>query len=92
MLFCALGDVLRSAIISREIDAVVELPDSEWCAFEIKLGANQIDAAAQNLLNIKKLLRMIPKANHLLFCVFFAAWQMLLISDLMVFSLFLLRQ
>ncbi len=38
----------------REIDAVVELADGRWCAFEIKLGANQIDAAAQNLLQIRK--------------------------------------
>ena len=33
----------------REIDAVIELPDAAWCAFEIKLGANQIDDAAENL-------------------------------------------
>lgn len=39
---------------NREIDAVIELADGEWCAFEIKLGANQIDAAAENLLKIKK--------------------------------------
>lgn len=32
---------------NREIDAVVELEDGRWCAFEIKLGANQIDAAAK---------------------------------------------
>lgn len=38
---------------SNEIDAVIELPDGRWCAFEIKLGANQIDAAARNLLRIK---------------------------------------
>lgn len=38
----------------REIDAVVELPDSSWCAFEIKLGANQIDTAATSLLEIKR--------------------------------------
>ena len=38
----------------REIDAVVELPDSSWCAFEIKLGANQIDTAAASLLEIKR--------------------------------------
>ncbi len=36
----------------REIDAVVELNDGRWCAFEIKLGANQIDKAAANLLEI----------------------------------------
>lgn len=39
---------------NREIDAVIELKNGEWCAFEIKLGANQIDAAAQNLLSIKQ--------------------------------------
>lgn len=38
----------------REIDAVVELPDGRWGAFEIKLGANQIDAAAENLKAIYK--------------------------------------
>ena len=38
----------------KEIDAVLELPDGEWVAFEIKLGANQIDGAAGNLLEIKK--------------------------------------
>ena len=38
----------------REIDAVIERPDGQWCAFEIKLGANQIDAAAERLLAIQK--------------------------------------
>ena len=38
----------------QEIDAVIELADGQWCAFEIKLGANQIDIAAANLLKIKK--------------------------------------
>jgi len=37
----------------REIDAVIELPDGKWCAFEIKLGANQIEAAAKNLIKIQ---------------------------------------
>ncbi len=37
----------------KEMDAVIELPDGSWGAFEIKLGANQIDAAADNLLAIK---------------------------------------
>ena len=39
----------------NEIDAVLEMPDGSWCAFEIKLGANQIDAAAKSLLKIKKM-------------------------------------
>ncbi len=38
---------------NREIDAVIELEDGRWCAFEIKLGANQIDEAAKNLIKLK---------------------------------------
>lgn len=38
---------------NREIDAVLELEDGRWCAFEIKLGANQIDKAANDLIEIK---------------------------------------
>jgi len=38
----------------REIDAVIELSDGKWGAFEIKLGANQIDHAAENLKEIYK--------------------------------------
>lgn len=38
---------------NKEIDAVIELPDGNWCAFEIKLGANQIDSAANGLIKIR---------------------------------------
>ena len=38
---------------NKEIDQVIELEDGSWCAFEIKLGANQIDNAAMNLINIR---------------------------------------
>lgn len=38
----------------KEIDSVIELEDGNWCAFEIKLGAHQIEKAANDLLNIKK--------------------------------------
>ena len=48
---------------NQEIDAVIELPDSQWCAFEIKLGANQIDAAAANLLEIKEQISEDPKGK-----------------------------
>ena len=41
----------------REIDAVVELPDRRWGAFEIKLGSNQIDEAAENLVKIDEMIR-----------------------------------
>lgn len=33
---------------------VIELKDGRWCAFEIKLGANQIDKADKNLIEIKE--------------------------------------
>ncbi len=36
----------------EEIDAVIEMPDGRWGAFEIKLGGNQVDDAARNLLRI----------------------------------------
>ena len=38
---------------NNEIDAVIELKNGNWCAFEIKLGANQIDAAAAQLISIR---------------------------------------
>lgn len=37
----------------KEIDAVIELEDGNWAAFEIKLGANQIEAAAQDLVALR---------------------------------------
>ena len=38
----------------KEIDSVIELENGEWCAFEIKLGANKIEKAANDLLDLKK--------------------------------------
>ena len=37
---------------NKEVDAVIELKDGRWCAIEIKLGANQIDKAAENLIEL----------------------------------------
>ncbi len=48
---------------SKEIDAVIELADGDWCAFEIKLGANQIDDAAKNLLEINQKIKDDPKGK-----------------------------
>ena len=42
---------------NNEMDAVISLTNGEWCGFEIKLGANQIDAAAQNLTRIRDEIR-----------------------------------
>lgn len=41
---------------NREIDSVIELESGDWCAFEIKLGVNQIEKAAQNLIQIKEVI------------------------------------
>ena len=37
----------------NEIDSVLELPDGGWCGIEIKLGANKIEEAAENLIHIR---------------------------------------
>ncbi len=39
---------------NQEFDAVIEMPDKQWCAIEIKLGAHQIDSAAENLLAVNR--------------------------------------
>lgn len=44
----------------NEIDAVIELADGRWGGVEIKLGANQIDEAAKNLLKIKSSIEAEP--------------------------------
>lgn len=48
---------------NKEIDAVIELEDGNWCAIEIKLGAHQIEDAARSLLNIAKKFDEDPKAK-----------------------------
>lgn len=47
--------LLRLSKLSKYgIDCVIELYDGNWCCFEIKLGANQIENAAKNLVKIKE--------------------------------------
>jgi predicted AAA+ superfamily ATPase len=36
-----------------EADAIVEMPDGRWGAFEIKLGEHQVDAAASTLIRMR---------------------------------------
>lgn len=40
----------------NEVDAIIELSDGTWGAFEIKLGANQIEKAAEDLLKFKAIM------------------------------------
>lgn len=37
----------------REVDAVIEMPDGKWCAFEIKLGVGQIQSASDGLVKFR---------------------------------------
>jgi len=36
-----------------EVDAIVENRQGDWCAFEVKLGAGQVDQAAASLLKFR---------------------------------------
>ncbi|MFI3237724.1 MAG: DUF4143 domain-containing protein [Lachnospiraceae bacterium] len=54
---------------NREIDAVVEFDDSRWCAFEIKLGANQIDKAASDLIALRNSLLESGSTPPTILCV-----------------------
>jgi len=36
-----------------EVDAIIEMKDGTWGAFEIKLGENQVETAAHTLLRLK---------------------------------------
>ncbi|MCF0237499.1 MAG: ATP-binding protein [Sphaerochaetaceae bacterium] len=42
--------------VGNEIDAIVQLQNGRWGAFEIKLGAKMIDEGASNLIRIKKIM------------------------------------
>ena len=47
---------------NREADAVIEMPNGEWTAVEVKLGVNQEEAAAGNLLDLRR--RIMAKGGH----------------------------
>ena len=52
----------------QEVDAVIEWPDGQWCAIEIKLGAGQIDAAAANLLKLRAQIADEPQGKPPVVC------------------------
>lgn len=54
---------------NREIDAVIELEDGRWCAFEIKLGANKIDEAATSLINVRDSIVKVGGISPSVLCV-----------------------
>ena len=45
-----------------EADAIIQTRSGEWLAIEVKLGAGQVDAAAQSLLKLRELIAGSPPA------------------------------
>lgn len=46
-----------------EVDAILELPDGRWGGIEVKLSADKVDEAAENLLRMKRKLTKDPAAR-----------------------------
>ena len=44
-----------------EVDAIIEMPDGSWSAFEIKLGEHQVEHAAQSLTRLRN--KMLTKVT-----------------------------
>ncbi|GHU66486.1 ATPase AAA [Clostridia bacterium] len=40
--------------LNHEVDAIIQLRDERWAAIEIKMGAGEIEKAAENLINFSK--------------------------------------
>lgn len=53
----------------REVDAIIDLPDGRWGAFEVKLGANQIDEAAGDLLDLSEVFADSGRNRPTVLCV-----------------------
>ena len=53
----------------NEADAIVQLPDNRWGMFEIKVGFNQVDAAAKSLLKLKNKFNSETGSNPEFLCV-----------------------
>lgn len=47
-----------------EVDAILELRDGRWAAFEIKLGENKVPEAAKNLNRLKRKISANPAARN----------------------------
>ena len=47
-----------------EVDAIIELRDGRWAAFEIKLGENKLDEAAASLNRLRRKISLNPAARN----------------------------
>lgn len=68
--------------------ACMSSANDKRCGFEIKLGANQIDSAADGLLKVQKEILKEKDGNRQKFCVYFAACPMPHTEDRMVYLSF----
>ena len=59
-----------------EVDSIIEMPDGNWAAIEIKLGANKIGEGAQSLLDFRDKIRRGPCPAP---CAWSAVWPIALI-------------
>lgn len=54
---------------NNEMDAIIELEEGSWCGFAIKLGAHQIEEAANNLIKINESIQKQGGASAKSLCV-----------------------
>ncbi len=54
---------------NREVDHIIELENGNWCCFEIKLGANEIENAAKNLIQLKNSIKEEKGKEPAVLCV-----------------------
>ena len=54
----------RDTIDGLEVDAIIELKDGRWGAFEVKLGQNKIDAGVHALLRLRDKVMANPAARN----------------------------
>lgn len=55
--------------VGQEINAVIEPEKGKWCAFEIRLGTEQIDKAARSLLTVRENLEKFNGVGPAVLCV-----------------------
>ena len=51
----------RDSVSGLEVDSILEFPDGEYAAIEIKLGANAVDEAIKNLVKFSDNMVKKPK-------------------------------
>ena len=58
------GTCPRVSFDGLEVDAIIELRDGRWGAFEIKLGESKVSEAAENLHRLERKIALNPAARN----------------------------